>query len=199
MYVLCARNFVRSVKRCSESPIPLMAVLLSAGHFAALIIGFVALADMAGLALACAYAAIVSVSAFATSAYLPLRWKAQEEARREQIDELKAAAELMREQANAGRQKSLTDVCNAAAKSYDLTRREEEVLGFLLQDYTYAQIEDRLCLSHSTVKSHVRNLYRKMDVNRRESLSRKVGEPNGRRKPSHESADNALKPGQGKP
>ena len=45
-----------------------------------------------------------------------------------------------------------------------LTCREVEVLQLLARGCTYIQMADRLRLSVHTVESHVKNLYRKLDV-----------------------------------
>lgn len=52
-------------------------------------------------------------------------------------------------------------------KRLNLTSREQEVLGLLVRGYTNAEIGDRLFLSVSTVKTHVSNLFLKMDVKNR--------------------------------
>ena len=45
-----------------------------------------------------------------------------------------------------------------------LTAREVAVLGMLARGCTYAQISDRLGMSSHTVASHVKSIYRKLDV-----------------------------------
>jgi DNA-binding CsgD family transcriptional regulator len=45
-----------------------------------------------------------------------------------------------------------------------LTPRESEVLRLLAFGCTYAQAADRLGVSLHTVTTHVKNLYRKLDV-----------------------------------
>lgn len=57
---------------------------------------------------------------------------------------------------------SLVEQCSRAARLYDLTRREEEVLRMRLEGATLREVEERLCISHNTVKSHVRRLYAKL-------------------------------------
>ena len=52
-------------------------------------------------------------------------------------------------------------LCAKAARTYDLTRREEDV----------PQIAEELVVSPNTVKTHVRNLYRKLGINRRADLA----------------------------
>ncbi|HEY3357971.1 MAG TPA: response regulator transcription factor [Polyangia bacterium] len=60
-----------------------------------------------------------------------------------------------------------------------LTAREREILSFLAQGYTYQNVAARLGLSTHTIHSHIRNIYRKLQVNSRseavyEALRRKL-------------------------
>lgn len=48
-----------------------------------------------------------------------------------------------------------------------LTNRETEILGMLAQGLTYQNVAHRLKLSAHTVHSHIRNIYRKLQVNSR--------------------------------
>jgi len=52
-------------------------------------------------------------------------------------------------------------------KKMNLTNREQEVLVLLVQGCTNAEIGDKLFLSVSTVKTHVSNLFLKMEVKNR--------------------------------
>lgn len=45
-----------------------------------------------------------------------------------------------------------------------LTSRETDVLGLLARGCSYSQIADRLGVSLHTVTSHIKNVYRKLDV-----------------------------------
>ena len=49
----------------------------------------------------------------------------------------------------------------------NLTDREYEILQLLAKGYSNSEIANNLFLSLSTIKTHVSNLYAKMDVNRR--------------------------------
>jgi DNA-binding CsgD family transcriptional regulator len=55
----------------------------------------------------------------------------------------------------------------AELKNLNLTNREYEVLQLLARGYSNAEIAANLFLSLSTVKTHVSNLYVKMNVKRR--------------------------------
>lgn len=57
------------------------------------------------------------------------------------------------------------------------SRREEEVLGLLMQDMTAQQIEGTLCVSNSTVKSHTHAVYQKIGVHSRAELIEKLEAP----------------------
>ncbi len=60
--------------------------------------------------------------------------------------------------------------CSRMAYEHGLTRREEEVLALLAQDKTAAQIEEALCVSNATVKSHTHAVYQKLGVHSRAEL-----------------------------
>lgn len=60
-----------------------------------------------------------------------------------------------------------TGINEAELKKLNLSKREYEVLQLLSKGYSNAQIAENLCLSLSTVKTHVSNLFVKMDVKNR--------------------------------
>jgi DNA-binding NarL/FixJ family response regulator len=47
---------------------------------------------------------------------------------------------------------------------YHLTTKEKELLQFLVQGMSYKMIADAMMISFETVKSHVKNVYRKLHV-----------------------------------
>lgn len=49
-------------------------------------------------------------------------------------------------------------------KSDSLTRREQEVLGLLTMGLTNAQIAERLVVGVSTINTHVRSIFNKLEV-----------------------------------
>ena len=55
----------------------------------------------------------------------------------------------------------------AAAEAIRLTPREGEVLGLLVEDETEADIADHLGISPHTIRTHVKNLYAKLQVHSR--------------------------------
>lgn len=59
-------------------------------------------------------------------------------------------------------------------RHYDLTRREIDIARLLIRDLSKVQIGEALCLSESTVRTHARNLYAKLNVHSREQLKELV-------------------------
>jgi DNA-binding NarL/FixJ family response regulator len=55
----------------------------------------------------------------------------------------------------------------------ELTLRENEVLNLLSHGKSYASIADELCLSINTIKTHVKNIYEKLQVSSKEELINK--------------------------
>jgi DNA-binding NarL/FixJ family response regulator len=49
--------------------------------------------------------------------------------------------------------------------AYELTAREMEILGMIVDGLTYTQIADRIFISPSTVRKHIENIYAKLHVN----------------------------------
>ncbi len=59
-----------------------------------------------------------------------------------------------------------------------LTRREQEVLGLLTMGLTNVQIAERLVISLSTVNTHVRSIFNKLEVTSRSAATRYAVEHN---------------------
>lgn len=57
---------------------------------------------------------------------------------------------------------------------YAITERENEVIILLLKGYAYNKIAETLCISLSTVRTHVMNIYKKVGINSRFELYNKV-------------------------
>lgn len=51
-----------------------------------------------------------------------------------------------------------------AAPDYQLTNREKEVLGCIVDGLAYKMIADKLSISYETVRSHVKKIYEKLHV-----------------------------------
>lgn len=65
---------------------------------------------------------------------------------------------------------SLEERCALVSKRYDLTPREGEILVLLAQSYRAPYIAEKLVVSRSTVKTHMRNLYGKLGVHSQSEL-----------------------------
>jgi LuxR family maltose regulon positive regulatory protein len=48
-----------------------------------------------------------------------------------------------------------------------ITEREQDVLSLLSQGYSNNDIAQKLCVCESTIKTHLSNIYGKLDVNNR--------------------------------
>lgn len=57
----------------------------------------------------------------------------------------------------------------------DLSRREQEILDLLSRGYRYKEIADKLYVSLETVRTHIRNIYEKLQVNSRAEALKKTG------------------------
>lgn len=67
---------------------------------------------------------------------------------------------------------SLTARVTALAECYGLTAREREILGYLAEGHNGAYIASVLFISPNTARTHIHNIYRKMDVSSREDILR---------------------------
>jgi len=59
-------------------------------------------------------------------------------------------------------------------KELDLTKREIDVLKLIVQGYSNDEIADKMYISKNTVKSHIKNIYLKLDVKNRIQVMRKI-------------------------
>lgn len=81
--------------------------------------------------------------------------------------------------------RKLVSSFNAAAtgKSAELeklTKREKEILDFLTRGFRYKEIAGHLFISEETVRTHIRNLYEKLQVqSRTEAINKIFGSPSG--------------------
>ncbi len=57
----------------------------------------------------------------------------------------------------------------------ELSRREQEILEQLSKGYRYKEIADKLFVSLETVRTHIRNIYEKLQVNSRVDALKKTG------------------------
>ncbi len=70
--------------------------------------------------------------------------------------------------------KPLFENLDSLSEKYGLSKRETEVLRELLKGKTYRAIGEDLFVSLDTIKSHVKNLYKKTGINSRSELFREL-------------------------
>lgn len=66
--------------------------------------------------------------------------------------------------------KSAVEPCN----KYHLTNREKEIMKALMDGLTYKEIAQHFNIASSTVKKHILNIYRKMEVSNKVEFMRKA-------------------------
>ena len=60
------------------------------------------------------------------------------------------------------------------APDFDLSKRETEILNLLAKGFRYKEIAAKLFISPETVRTHIRNIYEKLQVNSRTDALNKV-------------------------
>lgn len=60
--------------------------------------------------------------------------------------------------------------CDDIASTYLLSRRETEVMRLLAKGHNAAFIQDKLCISKSTAKTHINHIYKKLDIHTQQEL-----------------------------
>jgi DNA-binding NarL/FixJ family response regulator len=60
------------------------------------------------------------------------------------------------------------------SEGFDLTTREKEILQLLTRGDSYKAIANELFISFSTVQSHIKNIYEKLDVNSKSAAVSKI-------------------------
>lgn len=81
---------------------------------------------------------------------------------------------MAREAAEAARVETLEqrylEQCNTAGEQYGLSKKEREVLWYLVRGYTAKTISQKLYVSKNTIKTHIAHIYKKTDVHTRDGL-----------------------------
>ncbi|MDE8702500.1 helix-turn-helix transcriptional regulator [Adlercreutzia equolifaciens] len=79
---------------------------------------------------------------------------------------------LVRDEATAAEvfEAAAVQRCEALAEAWSLTPREREVLALLGRGHSYPYIAKELVVSENTVRTHVRNVYKKARIGSREEL-----------------------------
>lgn len=84
------------------------------------------------------------------------------------------SGEVVADRAVVKRQE-LAHRCQELARACGLSPREEEVLLLLAQHKTVGSIEKELFIANGTAKTHIRHIYRKLDIHSRDELTEKLG------------------------
>ncbi len=56
------------------------------------------------------------------------------------------------------------------SQKYNITRREKEIILLMMKEYTNKKICEKLFISINTIKKHINNIYKKLEINNREEL-----------------------------
>lgn len=83
---------------------------------------------------------------------------------------LDAADETLQNDANA--EQAQLSPCELLAEAHQLTTRELEILVLLADGHRGPYISETLFISQNTVRTHIHNIYRKLDVSSREDILR---------------------------
>lgn len=75
-----------------------------------------------------------------------------------------------REKPHASGEKAAEEACAEVAVAYGLSAREAELLPYAFQGYTSTYIAKALFISDNTVRSHLKNIYRKLGVSSKMEL-----------------------------
>lgn len=123
-----------------------------------------------GNVVSAAFAALLCGCSAAVGALLRKTWAQTDELERRRVEDLRGLVDRYRTEEG-----SIESRCAHAARTFDLTRREEEVLALLLKGCTRSEIARELFVSGDTVKTHIRNLYRKTGVTGKDELVQAIG------------------------
>lgn len=100
------------------------------------------------------------------------RWHGQDRDRRaamSRIEQLAQTCSELQSQTN-----TIEARCAALARSSELTRKEEDVLVLIAKGLSYPQVCEQLVLSPNTIKTHARNIYRKLGVSSKQEAIKLV-------------------------
>lgn len=89
---------------------------------------------------------------------------------------LKAFQEIAVTQATQVRQPSQPEITISAheAHEYSLGKREQEIIELLAKGLSYQEIADNTFLSPATIRTHIHNIYRKVQVKSRSEMLAKL-------------------------
>ena len=148
----------------------MVVALYCVGVFAGGGVGWLAFTDAYGNGASAVFAALLCGCSAAVGALLRKTWAQADELERRRVEDLRGLVDRYRTEEG-----SIESRCAHAARTFDLTRREEEVLALLLKGCTRSEIARELFVSGDTVKTHIRNLYRKTGVTGKDELVQAIG------------------------
>ena len=146
-----------------NSSVPLLASFAFMIAMRALFVGLHAAMPAAGYA---GMTVVVVLATFAGGCVLSFLILQRQASKREAADAVAATA------ARA----NLEERCAHVADRFELTPREREILVLLAQNYRAPYIAEKLVVSQSTVKTHMRNLYGKLGVHSQAELLLRLDE-----------------------
>ncbi len=167
MFARCCCAIVRAAYADVLRRSDVLLTFYRAAAFALGVVGCLALTDLCGNAVSAAFSVACCAGSWALGARLEKGWRAGEAADDQAVLELRVLVDRYRDGGA-----SAEDRIARAAREHNLTRREEEVLALLLAGRTRPEIARELIVSADTVKTHIRNLYRKMGVAGKDELAR---------------------------
>ena len=176
LFVACCVAIVRAAFFGRTLRADLLLAFYRTASFALAVLGCLALSESMGDEAAAAFSIAFCAASLGLGVPLARSWRAAEAAEQDRVEELRALVEKYRTA-----EASLESRCARAALEHDLTKREEEMLALLLEGRTRAEIARVLYVSDNTVKTHIRNLYRKMGVGGREDLAESMEAARDRR------------------
>lgn len=86
------------------------------------------------------------------------------------FDDVVAKVERVRAPSIVAPSESFDERCQDVACAFGLTPRETEILQYYARGRSTTVVQEALVLSYNTVKTHVKNIYRKMDVHSQQEL-----------------------------
>lgn len=164
--------FANAARASRRNPVTVFAVgklIGQIGALAGLAVGELmrAALDVESLLLPTALAFLVIVTVFGSIAAIRGR---VEESVAKRLGASGAVSSMVDEAVLAAEQSAEEARIRGLAHDYGLSPREAEIFGLLAKGRTVPYIAEELTLANSTVTTHVRGLYRKLDVHNRQEL-----------------------------
>lgn len=172
VFVVCCKAIAQAAFSETMSKSRLQTALYWGAAFAIALVGCLAITQTAGERAAAVFSPAFCVVSLVAGLLLSRGWQREEDADLALVDELRRLVEANRESGET----DLEERCARVARAFDLTRREEVVLNLLVEGRTRAEIAEELYVSDNTVKTHIRNLYKKMGVSGKAELVDVVGD-----------------------